>query len=285
MKNNMILLADSGSTKTNWVLIDKDVRVDYTGIGLNPFSLTQMAIEDELYQVFRAFGNPQINVIRYYGAGVINHEQSEYLAELLNQVFRVKDIRVESDLTGAYRAMFGNGEGLTCILGTGTATGLYKDGKIINQIPSLGFWLGDEGSGADLGKRLIRCYLRKELSDHLLSDFETAYGLFDRLAVFERMKENNRVNAWFASFVPFLSQHIIEQEIYQLVSEAFNEFAEKSIVPYKLANYKQIGIVGSVAFCFEDILRKTLVKYSDCEVIILKDPIHALVDFHVTNVL
>ncbi len=281
----MILIADGGSTKTTWCLTDQRTSYEHTGMGINPYFLDETDIEKELREVFDSLNRPPvINQVFYYGTGIVNEEKAGLMERLIKKVFRPEEVKAFSDLFGAYRALFGNKTGLAGILGTGTSSGYFEQGTLSRQLPSLGFWLGDEGSGADLGKRFIKAYLRKELDAEITGRFEETYGSFDRLEVFRQIKENSRVNAWFASFVPFLGANLENPGVNQLVESAFNELCEKAILPYKLMNDVPLGFVGSVAFYFEPLLRKVMAQYADNELKILQNPIPALIDFHVTNV-
>ncbi len=281
----MILIADSGSTKTTWCLTDGTSSAYHTGVGINPFFMDEPAIRQEIEKVAVHFNSQgSITKICYYGTGIVNPEKAGFLKSILQKGFGVEDVLVNSDLTAAARALFGRGEGIAIILGTGTSSGYFSNDSLVNQIPSLGFWLGDEGSGSDLGKRLIKAYLRKEFGKKLLSNFETRYGKFDRIEVFSQIRENARVNAWFASFVPFLKEFEGESEINKLLEDAFSEFTEKAILPYRPQSDTPIGMVGSVAFHFEGLLRKVVSRYVDNELKIIQDPVPGLIEFHVTNV-
>ena len=279
----MILIADSGSTKTSWTLTEAGSQKSIQGPGLNPFFIDTASLTSEIGRVFKKLGSPKLSHIYFYGTGIIGEEQSRLINDILCKLSSPEQVIVKSDLQGAYHALFGMETGIAAILGTGASSGYFEKGKLMNQVPSLGFWLGDEGSGSDLGKRLIKAYLRKEMTAELISSFEDKFGSFERALVFQRIKEP-RPNAWFASFTPFLKDNEDHPLINNLLEMAFDEFVEKTLVPYRINPLHKVGIVGSVAYYFEPFLRRSLAKYLDNEVVIMKDPMPGLIDFHVTNV-
>ena len=227
----------------------------------------------------------EITQIHFYGSGISSTEKAGRMNKLLQQSFGM-DVTVtsSSDFLGAARALFQKQSGVACILGTGVATGIYGQGKIIKQQLSLGFWLGDEGGGADLGKRLVKAYLRKELPLDLLAAFEQEYGAFDREFIFDKLKTEDRPNAYFASFAPFFSAQSSERWVKETLETAFEGFAVHHLVGYDLNGDETIGFVGSIAYYFQDELKKVLAMYFDNDVIFLTDALEGLMDYHVTNV-
>lgn len=284
----MLLIADSGSTKTKWILKSKNQKLEYVGPGLNPYFVSDEFIEDELGHVFKAFNEPAPVSIGFYGTGVTDQEKAKRIQRLLKAQFgSARNVLVKSDIMGAGLSLLGLDPGVACILGTGAATARFHGGEIVEQQPSLGFWLGDEGSGSDLGKEVVKAYLRKDLGD-LYTEFETRFGSFDRYAVFEKINQP-RPNAWFASFTPFLKEFEEEQKIQSILNERFDLFASKNLVKYKMNHSERIGIIGSVAFHFQKPLSKVLRQYMDNELIFEQDPLPGLLNFHggatpVTNV-
>jgi glucosamine kinase len=280
----MKLIVDSGSTKAKWAFIDND-KVSYLDTsGINPHFATEKDIVPILKEVNIHAIKP-IEEIYFYGSGVTSKLLTESLENLFRMfVCREGKITIETDLKGACIALFGMEVGIGCILGTGAATGLFNGNEVVNKIPSLGFWLGDEGSGADLGKRLIKAYLRKELSGELIVFFEEEYGSFNREFVFKKIETESRVNAFFASFCLFLKKYEDKSEIVELLEIAFDEFIKHHLLNFEIDDDIKIGYVGSIAYNFKDILRKRMAMYFDNEIVILANPLESLVNFHVTNV-
>ncbi|MGR3811563.1 hypothetical protein [Jiulongibacter sp. NS-SX5] len=276
----MMLLADSGSTKTKWVYVNDSQRIDYTGIGLNPHFVSETQLVKELSKVAQHFQIASLNQIHFYGTGITSNVVADPMLKVMSETFQIQreKINLQTDLVGAYRALFKDQEGVTCILGTGAATARMKDGEILEQQPSLGFWLGDEGSGADLGKELIKKYLRNDLGP-CISAFEKKYGAFDRHFVFEQIKKE-RPNAWFASFVPFLKEREEEEILRKLVEKRFRIFVESNLLKYSIEADQNIGFVGSVAYYFKNSLQRVVSQYMDNEILVMKDPIPGLIAYH-----
>jgi len=280
----MKLIVDSGSTKAKWAIIDNGALEYIDTKGINPHFISIYEIELILHEVKSHCLKP-ITEIFFYGSGVTSKSLAKDLENQLKMfVSQEAKISIETDLYAACRALFGLEKGVACILGTGAATGLFDGKEIIDKVPSLGFWLGDEGSGADLGKRLIKSYLRKELSPEVIRSFEEDYGNFNREFVFDKIKTETRPNAFFALFCPFLKKHEHESGIIELVESAFDEFIEHHLLPYGINDDMKIGFVGSIAYYFSAALRKRMAIYFDNEIVILSNPIESLVKFHVTNV-
>ncbi|UBM57796.1 N-acetylglucosamine kinase [Marinilongibacter aquaticus] len=280
----MMLIADSGSTKTNWLYVNDLERKKVSGIGLNLHYQSPEIIHKELARVHEALGHASIKSIYYYGTGISSEEKASAMRTLLQGVFTAAEqMEIASDLLGAAKALFGQETGLACILGTGAGSGLFQSEKIVQQVPSLGFWLGDEGSGAHLGKELVKSYLRSELDDVLKMAFEKEYGNFDRHAVFAEMSSNPTPNRYFASFTPFLSQHRESEFVKKLLDKCFTLFVEKNLLHYSLESHVTIGFVGSVAFYFKQALETVIARYLDNELKFLPDPIDSLADFHLNS--
>ena len=220
----MLLIADSGSTKTKWILRNGDQMQEYVGPGINPYFVTDGFINEEFQRVFEALGGPKPGQIGFYGTGITDREKSERISQFLENQFGVEKekILVKSDVVGAGLSLLGLKDGVACILGTGASTARFVGGKIVDQQPSLGFWLGDEGSGSDLGKELVKTYLRNDLGD-LQAEFEKEFGAFDRYLVFEKINQP-KPNAWFASFTPFLKKHEKINIVQSILNERFDLF-------------------------------------------------------------
>ncbi|AWV99976.1 hypothetical protein [Arcticibacterium luteifluviistationis] len=279
----MKLIADSGSTKTNWALYQGTSCRIFKTEGINLHFMSEEKVGEILNSVKLHFCEA-ISSIHFYGAGVSNIDKVKVMSGYLNKyIDNSAEVHAFSDFLGACRALFGKEEGVVSILGTGASTGVYNGVDIIQSVPSLGFWLGDEGSGSDLGKRLIKAYLRDELPLELKTKFEEEYGSFGREHIFEIMA-TEKPNAYFATFVPFLKSNLDEEWASHLVSRAFDEFVKHNLLKYDVEGNLKFGFVGSVAFYFQDLLKATLAKYFDNDVITLQNPMQGLIDFHVTNV-
>lgn len=280
--SSMILIADSGSTKTDWRILDQNKVIAQTQtVGFNPYYQDADSIANELKTNLLPLCTKEIKQVFYYGTGVTNQEKAEVIKNAILQVFPTcKRIEAQSDVVGAARAACGKTAGIACILGTGSNS-IYFDGEKTGfQVPPLGFWLGDEGSGGHLGKSLLLSYLHKEMPFEIRTKFEEKYGMMDRLTVLENAYHKPFPNRYFATFSRFLFDNIEDNFCRNLVENCFLQFFEKYILKYPMCHETSINFVGSVAFYYKDLL----IKVADSQGIrfgrILEAPIGGLVDFH-----
>jgi len=277
----MILIADSGSTKTDWRIIKNDGEVTaLESSGLNPFYLTEQEISHEIEdRVTQDIQPGDIEQIYFYGAGCSTPGKNQIITDGLRRVFPEAAISVASDLLGAARALFKNQSGLAVILGTGTNTALYDGQDIVLSIPALGYILGDEGSGAYFGKELIKAYLQDELPGAIRDDFRHVYNLTVediKHAVYKEAKPNQ----FFASFTRFISQYMNDPFIQKMIRKGFSELFEKQIMKVDGWQHQKIRFTGSIAYYFEPLLMKVAVDYGTEIDRILKAPIDELVSYH-----
>lgn len=275
----MKLIADSGSSKTDWVWIDGQQQKHYYKTqGLNPYFVKPddfVAIVSEGLQP----SSLQVNEIYFYGAGCTAETKRNEIEGSLRKLFPHARIEVNNDLLGAARALCGNGKGIACILGTGSNACLFNGEEIIEEATSLGFILGDEGGGSYLGKALITAFLYNELPEDLMEKFVVEYHL-DKATVLENIYRKPYPNRWLADFVPFLVQYKSHRYVSSLVGDSFDLFMERHVK--SLYNYQdfECHFVGSVAFVFENILRKKVEQHGLKVGEIMNKPIDGLIRFH-----
>lgn len=281
----MILIADCGSTKTDWrgIMPDGTIVGQYKTIGFNPYYQDTDAIYQELQKNLCPLVNHLVTEIYFYGTGITNTEKKVILVNALQQAFPSATIDVYSDMLGAARALCGQSAGIACILGTGANTCFYDGEQIAHQVPSLGFWLGDEGSGAYLGKVLVQAYLHKELPSELKEKFEKRFGVKDRLEILENAYQKPFPNRYFASFSKFLFDNRNHPFCYQLVSDAFRTFFDKNLLKYPNYHETKIHFVGSVAFYYSDILRRIVQEKQATLGVIMETPIAGLALYHISR--
>ncbi len=272
----MILIADSGSTKTTWCLITKKGNpAFFTTTGINPFFRNSDDIEAELKMGLVPKLNSAVERIFFYGAGIINDTKKNIIRTALKRLFPGTEIEINSDLLAAAHATLGRNQGIVCILGTGSNSGLYNGENIIEHVPPLGFILGDEGSGAILGKKLLADYLKGVLPEHLSKQFKiqftSTYGEF-----MEHIYKKEKPNRYLAQFVPFIMKNIDDSYCKKLVDNSLTEFVDRNITQYTSFKDHRISFVGSVAFHFQDQLRTVLKKQHLKLGEIEKDPINGL---------
>ena len=273
-----ILIVDSGSTKTDWLFKHEGKAELFRTKGMNPFFWTRNMVIKEMEEEVILRTGRDIGAIYFYGAGVVDASHN-IVKDSLSTVFPDTVSETHSDIIAACRALFGHNEGIACILGTGSNACLYDGEKITAQIPPLGFILGDECSGTDFGKRLIGDYFKKKIPKNLKSAFENEFS--PQLAdIITKTYKEDRPNMFLASFTPFISKNIGHPYCSDMVKECFRKFIERNVLPLPQCTNYPIGMIGSIAYHFQDILEMQLVRYDFDSPKILKDPIAGLEQFH-----
>jgi glucosamine kinase len=279
----MKLIADSGSTTTAWKLIENSGEVkNIQTSGINPFFRTEEDIFQELSQLLSPETGTDIQEIFFYGAGIINAEKGDIIRRALIRIYPEAVIETHSDVLAAARALFGNRPGIACILGTGSNVCLYDGEKITGGVSPLGFILGDEGSGAVMGRKLLGDYFKEVMPIRLREKFAGRFNL-TREEVLNRVYRAEKPNQFLAQFVPFLSEHADSAYCHEFVQHNFMEFFERNVS--KLPNYTKysIGFVGSVAYFFSQILGNTASYFGFEAITILKEPIEGLERYHISK--
>ena len=275
------LIADSGSSKTDWRLIDSEGQIQQARtIGLNPYYQDTASISEELAQNLRPKIVGDINEIYFYGTGCVGEEALTTMRNALKIVFpEAQKIDVESDMLGAARGLCGHEAGIACILGTGSNNALFDGKNITAQIPSLGFWLGDEGSGGYLGKTLVVKYMQQELPEDLSEKFSKKFQL-TRVDLLENAYKKPFPNRYFAGFSKFLFDNRNHPVAYQIIYEAFSVFLEKYVCKHPNYEKYKVHFTGSVAFYYNDILRRAAAEKGITVRNILETPIAGLTLYH-----
>lgn len=281
----MILIADSGSTKTAWrLLMPNDEVLQAKTVGISPYFQNTESIIQTLNELYYGQLQPtiqsskEVTHIYFYGTGCSTPERCQIVNDALRHVFADALIEVYTDILGAARGLCGKEEGIACILGTGSNSVLYGGAHIIQSTVNLGFWLGDEGSGSYLGRQLVVDFLYKEMPENLYQLFEKRYKL-TRNEVLESINKPFP-NRYFASFSKFLFDHLRDAYCYQLVYRAFDLFFEKHVCKYE--NYKnyKVHFTGSVAFYYANVLRQIANDKGITLRNIMEEPAAGLVLYH-----
>lgn len=273
-----LLIADSGSTKTDWAIGARRVKTQ----GINPVLQDDETIlsilRAELLPTFNAHLSPLTShlSIRFYGSGV-RPDQEERMQRLLGTVFPdAKDIVAKSDMMGAAIALLGRQEGLACILGTGSNSCLFDGQRIVQNTPPLGYILGDEGGGAALGKLFLNALYKKRLYKGAQEEFEYFFDL-SMSDVIDRVYRQPMANRWLASLSEYIHQHLSHSSVQGLVVQNFRDFIRHNILPYRRPDLP-LSAVGSIAYFY----REQLAEAADTEGYvlgrILRSPIEGLVD-------
>ena len=276
----MILIADSGSTKTHWCFINKgEVLQEIYTDGINPFYQTEMEIIALLdSQLISRLPENTVEQIFFYGAGCSFPEKKLLVSQALVRFFGNAMIEIQSDLLGAARSLFQHEKGIACILGTGSNSCFYNGNEIVQNISPLGYILGDEGSGAVLGKLLLADYLKNQLPQKINEKLFVQYN-FKPAEILDKVYKQPFPNRFLASFVPFLAENIHETAIFNIVYESFDAFLTRNILQYDLTDLK-IGFVGSVAYYFSQTLEIVASEHNLLIEQIIKVPMTGLIQYH-----
>ena len=292
----MILIADSGSTKTDWALVTAGAQpVVINTQGINPVHQSREEIVHIISNEFqtRLSENPDVRKLKssgrltpdfpwavyFYGSGV-RPEKEALMKQLLHEVFpQAATIEAHSDLLGAARALCGHQEGVACILGTGANSCLYDGQQIVQHTPALGYILGDEGSGAVLGKRLVHAIYSGQLPEELKTVFEQEMKL-TLPALIERVYRKPLANRFLASLSDFISRHLDDDEkLGKLVYDNFADFLSVHIYPYNRPDLP-VSFVGSVAWYYQPQLREAASRLHIQVGTILRSPLEGLIRYH-----
>jgi len=274
----MNIIAESGSTKCDWAIVDNNVQIVRTQ-GLNPYFCDCGQIKKTVQKsLLSKVKGAEIDGVFFYGAGC-RAEKCEVVKSALQEAFGDIKIEVESDLLGAARALFGKETGIACILGTGSNSCFYDGGIIKYNISPLGFILGDEGSGAVLGRKFLGNLLKNQMSEKLKKKFFKKYKL-TTAEIIEKTYRQPFPNRFLSQFMPFLSENIGEPKIYNLVFDDFTEFLQKNVMQY--ADYEQykVSFCGSVAYHFADVLEVAALEQNLNFGEIIQNPIEKLIEYH-----
>lgn len=275
----MIVIADSGSTKTDWALVE-DVQYSVeTTQGINPFHQSR----GEILRILREELLPHIDAksvsdVYFYGSG-IRPEMESVMEDMLREVFsHANVVEAHSDLLGAARALCGHGEGIACILGTGGNSCLYDCDHIVKNTPALGYILGDEGSGAVLGKRFLHDLYSGVLSDKIKIDFEVSTRL-SLPEIIRRVYREPMPNRFLASLSPFIHDHLNHPAVRQLVIDCLTDFLRIHIAPYQRPDLP-ISFVGSIAWYYQNELHEAADAFGYKIGTVMRTPLEGLVCYH-----
>ena len=278
----MILIADSGSTKCEWILLNNEYEVvrEIKTMGFNPYFHSSSLISSVLKgstSFTPLFG--QVKLIYYYGAGCVTKENKKIVQNALSETFPLAKIVVENELKACAYACYTGEPIIGCILGTGSDS-VYFDGKKLSSAnPSLGFILGDIASGCYFGKKLLRAYYYKSLPDHLRIPFEEEFAP-ELNSVISNIYEDDQANVFLASFMKFVTDNRDDEYIKEMTDVGFRKFIEQQVCSYP--NYKKVKVhfVGAVAYFFQDQIKELAKEYGIQTGYFLRKPITSLINYH-----
>lgn len=277
----MILIADSGSTKTDWWLCKNNQPIQkFRTVGMNPYFVSSQQVKDELLKEFsNRFELGQVNKVFFYGAGCSSDSKKAVIHNAVKSLFPDALTEVDHDLLASARALHGNMPGIASILGTGSNACKYDGKTITDSLFSFGYMFGDEGSGAHLGKTYIAAHLKKRVPQEIHQAFHDHYGYSDE-EILTNIYKNANPNRFLASFTIFLKSQISHPYIFKLVEKCFDEFFTEQVS--KFANYQQMrfGCIGSVGYHFREVLESSAAKHNIIPEIFLVSPMDGLVEYH-----
>lgn len=276
----MILVVDSGSYKSDWMLSLPDSEpLSFRTRGLNPFFTT----EKEIVKIVQSIPDitPHTDLVTelyFFGSGCTNPDKREMVSNALSQVFKKAFISVETDLIGSAYATCGNNSGYTAVLGTGSNVTFFDGEQVQPTRQGLGFILGDEGSGTWFGKKLLTAFLYSSLPEELSKKFDNTYRI-NKEIVIKNVYQRNSPNTYLASFAPFMESNQKHPYIMGLLHKGFEEFVKTNILLFPDYQSHQFHFVGSIAYYFSDELRIVCEQYAVQIGKIIKQPIEELFNF------
>ncbi len=278
----MILIADGGSTKTDWVAIDQEKELFRTRTkGLNPAILDAGKLKERILNNYELEKEKQkVRQVFFYGAGCGTPQASQKLANVLQEIFPFADISVAEDMLAAVYAASGGEEAIVAILGTGSNS-CYFDGKKMHMLyPSLGYILMDEASGNWFGKQLILDFYNKKMPPHIANDFASKYDLSAQ-TIKENLYQKEAPNTYLAQFAEFMNGHKDEDYIKNLLYKGFDLFIKNRILPYEKSTSLPVYFIGSIAWYFQSVLEKAAKNNNIQLKEIIRRPIDNLIRYHI----
>jgi len=274
------LIADSGSTKTEWCLLKNDKPTLFTSQGMSPYFVNEEQIDQIIRkEVFPFIKKNKINEIYFYGTGCKNPANRKMFKKVFSQLFREAVVVVDNDLSGAAKALCGNEKGIACILGTGSNSCYYNGKRIVKNSPGLGFILGDEGSGAYLGKKVIQHYLYNIFDEELRARFDAKF-LTTGTEIIESVYKKPLPNRYLASFAIFLAENRGHYMIENIIEDGINDFFYTHIISYRESSKLPVHFTGGIAYGFKDVVAELCQNYGLQLGNILRSPMEGLIRYH-----
>lgn len=274
-----ILVVESGASKTDWRVVGSEgVLMVADSAGINPLMQGVEGITDSQQDILIRLSGMSYDEIQFYGAGCATEQARLVIEQVLSSHLKADNVLVESDLVAAGKALFGEGEGIACILGTGSNSCYFAAGKVMKNVPSLGYLLGDEGGGSQIGKRVMIDYLRQNLPEAIAKDLDEHLKM-DRAAIYHRLYAEPYPNRFLAGLVSFLTPKYSGHDyFYGQVFAEFSRFFANCLCVYPVDEKTRVGFVGSIAYYFQKALLDVAGMYEFEITHILKKPIDQLVE-------
>jgi len=273
------LIADSGSTKCEWCLLTDDKKKKIITQGISPYFLTEEQVHELLKKELVKKISVEVDEVHYYGTGLGNPDNVKFIKRILKKVFPAATIEASIDLLAAARAVCEHKKGVACILGTGANSCYYNGKRIVKNSPGLGYVLGDEGSGAYLGKKVVQHFLYNTFDEDLMMRFKKEFNT-SMNEILENVYKKPQPNRYLASFTIFLAENRGHYMIENIIEDGLNDFFFTHLYKYRESWLYPISFVGSVAFGFKDVLKSLCETYELELGKILKHPMEGLIEYH-----
>ena len=278
----MILVADSGSTKTEWKILKDGIPQDSIfSSGINPYFLSDKEIYNLFVKEIGDISHISFKKIYYYGTGCNSEAKNNAVREALNHFFSAGEIFVGSDLLGAARSLCQNEPGIACIMGTGSNSCYFNGSEIVSNVSPLGYILGDEGGGAVIGRRLVSGILKNQFSQDVINSFFDTYKLTPA-EILENVYTKPFPSRFLGQFAKFISSNIEIPELQDIITFCFNDFLTRNVMQYPEAKYLPVHFTGSIAYYFSPFIEDSLASNGLKRGIITVSPMENLIKYHRT---
>jgi len=281
----MILIADGGSTKADWIALDNDKKELFRvrTLGLNPAVVPEEELTNRIVNMFQLINiKDQVEQIHFYGAGCGTPKPVAILKEVMGSIFTNAEVHIDEDMLAAVYAASGKNPAIVCILGTGSNSCYFDGEKMHMKVASLGYSLMDEASGNYFGKQLVRDYYYQEMPKHIANSFEQQYDLDADHIKFNLYRQPNP-NMYLATFAKFMFEFKEEEYVKETIRKGFREFFKYRILPFELPSETPIYFIGSIAHYFREILEKVAHQYGYKIADVIQRPIGNLIEYHRKN--
>jgi glucosamine kinase len=274
------LIADSGATKTEWCLLNGSKKTIFITQGMSPYFISPEQMESILQQELKPkLKTVNIDEIHYYGTGCSNPGNAKAVKNVFKNIFPNAETEVTHDLMAAAKALCGNEKGIACILGSGSNSCYYNGKKIVKNSPGLGYILGDEGSGAYLGKKVIQYYLYNTFDEDLRSRFDAKF-VTNSTEILNSVYKKPLPNRYMASFAIFLAENRGHYMIENIIEDGLNDFFFNHVYKYKESWTLPVHFVGGIAHGFKDVLVELCKSYQLQLGKVMKNPMQGLIEYH-----
>ncbi len=279
MPETIKLIADSGATKTEWCLLTGGRKRTIITQGISPYFLSPQDIENILLKELKSKIRNEPDEIYYYGTGLANPDNVRIMKKVLRNLFPGAKVEADHDMMAAARALCGDGKGVACILGTGSNSCFFDGKKMTRNRPGLGYVLGDEGSGAYLGKKVVQYYLYETFDEELQYQFNLKYAT-NRVEILEHIYKKPFPNRYLAGFSIFLAENRGHYMVENIIEDGLNDFFYAHLNKYPEIWRYPVHFVGGVAYGFKDVLAELCRTYEFEMGKIMKNPMEGLIDYY-----